>query len=115
MLLNTHSMEGLMRVKLSRLKVLALAWCGCLESEISIPAVVQNYETDPGFGNLVIKVSDRGWYIMSSSPVLLKNRRLEEPCTLNLSRTQTSSRWCGVVVRRCGVPALVSPRHLTMV
>ncbi|GFV22077.1 hypothetical protein TNCV_4527621 [Trichonephila clavipes] len=24
-------------------------------------------------------------------------------CTLNLSRTETSSRWCGVVVRRGGV------------
>ncbi|GFS60654.1 uncharacterized protein TNCV_5073821 [Trichonephila clavipes] len=38
--------------------------------------------------------------ITSSSPVPLKTRRAEERCTLNLLRAQTSSRWCGVVVRR---------------
>ncbi|GFU80595.1 hypothetical protein TNCV_534691 [Trichonephila clavipes] len=32
-------------------------------------------------------------------------------CTLNLSRAQTSSHWCGVVVRR-GVPAQVSSTSL---
>ncbi|GFW00029.1 hypothetical protein TNCV_3568191 [Trichonephila clavipes] len=37
---------------------------------------------------------------MSSSPVPLKTRHVEEQCTLNLSRAKTSSRWCGVVVRR---------------
>ncbi|GFU68129.1 uncharacterized protein TNCV_247931 [Trichonephila clavipes] len=37
---------------------------------------------------------------MSSSPVPLKTRRIGQRCTLNLSRAQTSSRWCGVVVRR---------------
>ncbi|GFU66700.1 hypothetical protein TNCV_3111841 [Trichonephila clavipes] len=37
----------------------------------------------------------------SSSPVRLKTRR---SFTLNLSRAETSSRWCGVVLRRgCGV------------
>ncbi|GFV81462.1 hypothetical protein TNCV_51861 [Trichonephila clavipes] len=41
--------------------------------------------------------------ITSSSPVPLKTRRVGQRCTLNLSRAQTSSRWCGVVVRR-GVP-----------
>ncbi|GFY14970.1 uncharacterized protein TNCV_235201 [Trichonephila clavipes] len=46
-----------------------------------------------------------------SSPVPLKTRRVGQRCTLNLSRAETSSRWCGVVVRR-GVPALVSSTSL---
>ncbi|GFV38606.1 uncharacterized protein TNCV_132451 [Trichonephila clavipes] len=56
-----------------------------------------------GRGSLVVKkVSDRGWHVTSSSPVPLKTRRVGERCPLNLSRAQTSSRWCGVVVRRGG-------------
>ncbi|GFT30425.1 uncharacterized protein TNCV_2377161 [Trichonephila clavipes] len=47
----------------------------------------------------------------SSSPVPLKTRRVGERCTLNLSRAQTSSRWCGVVVRRGGASSGVV--HLT--
>ncbi|GFT46768.1 uncharacterized protein TNCV_1317111 [Trichonephila clavipes] len=39
---------------------------------------------------------------MSSSPVPLKTRRVGQRCTLNLSTAETSSRWCGVVVRRGG-------------
>ncbi|GFV51050.1 uncharacterized protein TNCV_4743271 [Trichonephila clavipes] len=38
----------------------------------------------------------------SLSPVPPKTRRVEQRCTLNLSRAETSSRWCGVVVRRGG-------------
>ncbi|GFW05425.1 uncharacterized protein TNCV_3359421 [Trichonephila clavipes] len=41
--------------------------------------------------------------VTSSSPVPLKTRRVEQRCTLNLSRAETSSRWCGMVVRRGGV------------
>ncbi|GFV09438.1 uncharacterized protein TNCV_3158361 [Trichonephila clavipes] len=41
-------------------------------------------------------------FVTSSSPVPLKTRRVEQRCTLNLSRAETSSRWCGVVVRRGG-------------
>ncbi|GFU99062.1 hypothetical protein TNCV_632001 [Trichonephila clavipes] len=37
-----------------------------------------------------------------SNPVPLKTRRVGQRCTLNLSRAETSSRWCGVVVRRGG-------------
>ncbi|GFX09841.1 uncharacterized protein TNCV_2688831 [Trichonephila clavipes] len=52
-------------------------------------------------------------FVTGSSPVPLKTRRVGQRCTLNLSRAETSSRWCGVVVRegcqRC------RPRHLTMV
>ncbi|GFT58455.1 tyrosine-protein phosphatase non-receptor type 4 [Trichonephila clavipes] len=39
---------------------------------------------------------------MSSRPVPLKTHRVGERCTLNLLRARTSSRWCGVVVRRGG-------------
>ncbi|GFW16860.1 uncharacterized protein TNCV_2759881 [Trichonephila clavipes] len=40
--------------------------------------------------------------VTSSSPVPLKTRRVGQRCTLNLSRAETSARWCGVVVRRGG-------------
>ncbi|GFU49899.1 uncharacterized protein TNCV_4686561 [Trichonephila clavipes] len=39
-------------------------------------------------------------FVTSLNPVPLKTRRVRERCTLNLSRAQTSSRWCSVVVRR---------------
>ncbi|GFV85088.1 uncharacterized protein TNCV_3320261 [Trichonephila clavipes] len=57
------------------------------------------------------------WYrivaclVTSSSPVPLKKRRVGQRCTLNLSRAETSSRWCGVVFRRV-VPAQVSSTSL---
>ncbi|GFW29024.1 uncharacterized protein TNCV_2355821 [Trichonephila clavipes] len=49
--------------------------------------------------------------ITSSSPVPPKTRRVGQLYTLNLSRAETSSRWCGVVVRR-GVLAQVSSTSL---
>ncbi|GFX26547.1 transposable element Tcb2 transposase [Trichonephila clavipes] len=52
-----------------------------------------------GCGSPVVKVSR---HVMSSIPVPLKTRRVGQRCTLNLSRAETSSRWCGVVVRRGG-------------
>ncbi|GFX70682.1 hypothetical protein TNCV_3307301 [Trichonephila clavipes] len=36
---------------------------------------------------------------MSSSLVPLKTHRVGQRCTLNLSRTETSSRWCGAIVK----------------
>ncbi|GFT00897.1 replication factor C subunit 3 [Trichonephila clavipes] len=48
---------------------------------------------------------------MGSSPVPPKTHRVGQRCTLNLSRAEMSSRWCGVVVRR-GVPAQVSSMSL---
>ncbi|GFU24126.1 hypothetical protein TNCV_2007181 [Trichonephila clavipes] len=36
-------------------------------------------------GCLVVKVSDRGWLVTSSSLVPLKTHRVRERCTLNLS------------------------------
>ncbi|GFU65560.1 uncharacterized protein TNCV_634831 [Trichonephila clavipes] len=41
-------------------------------------------------------------FVTSSNPVPLKTRRVGQRCTLNLSRAETSSRWCDVVVRRSG-------------
>ncbi|GFW38187.1 uncharacterized protein TNCV_3839151 [Trichonephila clavipes] len=55
-----------------------------------------------GFGSPVVKVSDHGRHVLRSGPVPLKTRRVGERCTLHLSRAQTSSRWCCVVVRREG-------------
>ncbi|GFV47953.1 uncharacterized protein TNCV_3044251 [Trichonephila clavipes] len=57
---------------------------------------------EKGFGSPVIKVSDHGRHVMSSSPASLKTRRVGQRCPLNLSRAETSSGWCGVVVRRGG-------------
>ncbi|GFU49905.1 hypothetical protein TNCV_4686601 [Trichonephila clavipes] len=34
-------------------------------------------------------------FVTSSSPVPLKTRRVGQRCTLNMSRAETSSRWCG--------------------
>ncbi|GFW48524.1 uncharacterized protein TNCV_1110831 [Trichonephila clavipes] len=45
--------------------------------------------------------------VTSSNPVPQKTRRVGQRCTLNLSKAETSSRWCGVVVRVL-VPAQVS-------
>ncbi|GFT14604.1 hypothetical protein TNCV_632181 [Trichonephila clavipes] len=68
-----------------------------------------------GHGSLVVKISDRGWRVMSSSRVPLKTHRAGKQCTLNLSRAQMSSPWCCVVVRRGGLTAQGRPCHLIMV
>ncbi|PRD29619.1 UNVERIFIED_CONTAM: hypothetical protein NCL1_28832 [Trichonephila clavipes] len=52
--------------------------------------------------------------VTSSSPVPLKTNRVGQRCTLNHSRAQTSSRWCGVVVRRGG-QIRCRTRRLTMI
>ncbi|GFW05287.1 uncharacterized protein TNCV_3358061 [Trichonephila clavipes] len=54
-------------------------------------------------------------FVTSSIPVPLKTRHVGQRCTLNLSRAEMSSRWCGVVVRRGGCQLRCRPRHLTMV
>ncbi|GFX04330.1 uncharacterized protein TNCV_3974781 [Trichonephila clavipes] len=53
--------------------------------------------------------------VTSSIPVPLKTRRVGQRCSLNLSRAQTSFRWCDVEVRRGGCQLRCRPRHLTMV
>ncbi|GFW87806.1 uncharacterized protein TNCV_1359101 [Trichonephila clavipes] len=59
-------------------------------------------------GRPVVKVSDRGRHVMSSSPVPLKAHSVGQRCKLNLSRAQTSSRWCGVVVTKGGAAQVSS-------
>ncbi|GFX24308.1 uncharacterized protein TNCV_421091 [Trichonephila clavipes] len=54
-------------------------------------------------------------FVTGSSPVPLKTRHVGQRCMLNLSRAETSSRWCGVVVRKGGCQLRCRPRHLTMV
>ncbi|GFX72617.1 hypothetical protein TNCV_4062131 [Trichonephila clavipes] len=49
-------------------------------------------------------------FVTSSSPMALKTRRVGQRFTLNLSRAETSSRWCGVVGE--GVPTQVSSTSL---
>ncbi|GFS79498.1 transposable element Tc3 transposase [Trichonephila clavipes] len=61
---------------------------------------LQHHDGGCDHDSLVVKVSDLGWHVTSSSPVPLKTCRVGERCTLNLSRARTSSRWCGVVVWR---------------
>ncbi|GFX46951.1 uncharacterized protein TNCV_315741 [Trichonephila clavipes] len=56
-----------------------------------------------GCGSPVVKVSDHGRHVVSSSLVPPKTRRVGQRCTLNHSRAETSSRGCGVVFRRGGV------------
>ncbi|GFV40813.1 hypothetical protein TNCV_2590601 [Trichonephila clavipes] len=51
-----------------------------------------------GRGSLVVKALDRGWRVMSSSRVPIKTCSAGQSSTLNLSRAQTSSHCCGVVV-----------------
>ncbi|GFX82858.1 uncharacterized protein TNCV_2958141 [Trichonephila clavipes] len=66
-------------------------------------------------GSPVVKVSDHGRHVMSSISVPLKIHRVGQRCTLNLSRAETSSRWCGVVVSRRRYQLRCRPRHLTVV
>ncbi|GFV06629.1 hypothetical protein TNCV_2949511 [Trichonephila clavipes] len=64
-----------------------------------------------GPGNRVVKVLDRGWSCHEFKHSTIKDPHVGQRCTLNLSRAQTSSRWCGGVVRR-GVPSQVSSTSL---
>ncbi|GFW95859.1 hypothetical protein TNCV_1625191 [Trichonephila clavipes] len=52
-------------------------------------------------GSLVVKASDHGRHVPSSSPVPLKTLRVGQRCTLNLSRAETRPP-DGVVVMRGG-------------
>ncbi|GFT28352.1 uncharacterized protein TNCV_646541 [Trichonephila clavipes] len=51
--------------------------------------------------------------VTSLSPVPLTTRRVGQRCTLNLSRAETFSRWCGVVVRRGGGVCQLRCVHVT--
>ncbi|GFX59532.1 hypothetical protein TNCV_2034601 [Trichonephila clavipes] len=110
---------------MSKPKVLPLVWCGdserrCLRchpetfggcGNLVVKVTVSRsacHEFEPsaeffhnewGRGCQLVKVPDRGWLVTSSSPISPKIRRVGEGWTLNLSRVQTSSRWCAVEVR----------------
>ncbi|GFV50240.1 hypothetical protein TNCV_621521 [Trichonephila clavipes] len=61
-----------------------------------------------GRGSRMVKVWNRGWPCQEFEPSTTE----EERCTLNLLRAQTSSHWCGVVVRRGGMPTQVCSTSL---
>ncbi|GFS93468.1 transposable element Tcb1 transposase [Trichonephila clavipes] len=75
------------------------SWDRSSQNDCSLISIISS-AVFRGRGSLVVNVSDRGWYVMSSSLVPLKTRSEGERCTLNLSRSQTSSQGCGVDVKR---------------
>ncbi|GFV10941.1 uncharacterized protein TNCV_4707061 [Trichonephila clavipes] len=80
----------------------------------------EHYRGSSNLAALCVSSSVAEWYryrtvaclVTSSSPVPLKTHRVGQRCTLNLLRAETSSRWCGVVVKRKGWPAQVSSTSL---
>ncbi|GFT07127.1 uncharacterized protein TNCV_1416321 [Trichonephila clavipes] len=76
---------------------------------------MKNLNIVEGCGSPVGKISDQGRHVMNLRPVPLKTSRVRQRCTLNLSRAETSSRWCSVVVRRGWCEFRCRPRHLTVV
>ncbi|GFV63125.1 transposable element Tcb1 transposase [Trichonephila clavipes] len=68
-------------------------WVGCIAGSRFLTVFQHDAQV---CGNPGVKVSDHGRHVMSSSPVPLKTHRVGQRCTLNLSRADTSSRWCGV-------------------
>ncbi|GFV92238.1 uncharacterized protein TNCV_1896741 [Trichonephila clavipes] len=100
-------------LNLSRLNVHLLVWCGVvlmregchLPGRPTLLTEIQNDERDVSLTRIVSGL------VTSSSPVPLKTHRVGGGCTLDLTRAETSSRWCGVVVRR----GECRPRHLTRV
>ncbi|GFU02403.1 hypothetical protein TNCV_1238871 [Trichonephila clavipes] len=58
----------------------------------------------PGINRLRYRIM--AGFITSSSPVPLKTRRVGQPCTLNLWRLETSSRWCDVVAAQVSSTSL---------
>ncbi|GFW22601.1 uncharacterized protein TNCV_2764131 [Trichonephila clavipes] len=75
-------------------------FCRVVGSSPKLSSVVQQHQEC--CGSPVVKVSNHDRHVMSSSPVPLKTRRVGQRYMLNLSRAETSSSWCGVVVRRGG-------------
>ncbi|GFX95353.1 uncharacterized protein TNCV_849431 [Trichonephila clavipes] len=66
-----------------------------------------------GCASPLVKISDHGRHVTSSSPVPLKTRRVGQRCKLNLSLAPT---FCyGVVVRRGECQLRYRSRHLTVV
>ncbi|GFV32177.1 uncharacterized protein TNCV_1674651 [Trichonephila clavipes] len=98
----THGGHWLTRVTEAAklLQILRYPWCTTRRPACVLRYILGKY--------LVAAVAE--WYryrivaclVTSSSPVPLKTCHVGQRCTLNLSRAETSSRWCGVVVRRGG-------------
>ncbi|GFU01652.1 hypothetical protein TNCV_1521931 [Trichonephila clavipes] len=76
--------------------------CGIRASPAPIPKSAGTMGVTNDFRNMIRTVRVIIGSCMSN-PVPLKTCRVGQRCTLNLSRAETSSRWCGVVVRRGGV------------
>ncbi|GFV41075.1 uncharacterized protein TNCV_2666661 [Trichonephila clavipes] len=81
----------------------------CRLSDIKIcPPLGKKFIEDGNFG--ISKAAVAEWYsyrivaclVTSSSPVPLNTRRVGQRCKLNLSRAETSCRWCDVGVGRGG-------------
>ncbi|GFX31376.1 hypothetical protein TNCV_2061921 [Trichonephila clavipes] len=49
-----------------------------------------------------VSAKDRGLPCYEFEPGTIKTRRVGQRCTLNLSRAETSSRWCGVALGEGG-------------
>ncbi|GFV45298.1 hypothetical protein TNCV_2037511 [Trichonephila clavipes] len=79
--------------------------------ETFLDSKMQALQTEKGCCSPVVEASDYGRHVLSSSLVPLKTRRVGQRCTLNLSRAETSSCRCGVVVRREGASS--SDVHVT--
>ncbi|GFW39952.1 hypothetical protein TNCV_5116351 [Trichonephila clavipes] len=65
-----------------------------------VPVLSSRPSSKKSCGSPVVKVSDHGRHVMSSRTVPLKTRRVGQRCTLNLSRAETSSRWCCNIMYR---------------
>ncbi|GFV81290.1 hypothetical protein TNCV_4773161 [Trichonephila clavipes] len=71
-----------------------------LESTLDKKGPIQNCTHESSA--IVSSRGKRSFSLSKGRTVPLKIRRVGQRCTLNLSRAETSSRWCGVVVRRGG-------------
>ncbi|GFX72621.1 uncharacterized protein TNCV_4062171 [Trichonephila clavipes] len=88
-------------------------------SRVALQSDVKSFPLTDRFVACVCVAAVAEWYryrivaclVTSSSPVPLKTRRIGQRCTLNLSRAETSSRWCEVGVRRGGASSGVV--HIT--
>ncbi|GFS60842.1 uncharacterized protein TNCV_2002181 [Trichonephila clavipes] len=77
--------------------------------KMAMPAPIPKSAVTMGVTNhfrnmtLTLRAAVAEWYryrtvacfVTGSNPVPLKTRRVGQRCTLNLSRAETSSRWCG--------------------
>ncbi|GFV34129.1 hypothetical protein TNCV_3630941 [Trichonephila clavipes] len=82
--------------------------CDTIE-DLLIYSISSSSPPPTGYSSRVVMIM--AGLVTSSSPVALKTRRVGARCKLNLSSAQTSSHWCGVIVRK--VCALSGVAHVT--